>query len=752
MTVTATPVRTGTDRTGVGDRWGRLIARHRWIVLAVWAVLAVGSALMYPSFQNSLVGVNFSVPGTDSSKADELVERHFSSFGSEQLVVTFTSDSATTSDAVYRERVREVVSSLRQSPDVIRVVDPYETFGLIPQLSEDGTSAVALVGVGGGPSERVAVAERIQELLSGTSGEGIEVALTGYSPMTVDLTRVESADALRAESIGLPIAFAVLVVALGAVVAGIVPLVSTGIGVLTAFGVFSLLSNVMTFDVLVTTVASMIGLGLGIDYALFIVSRFREEVVRNSVTSRQDRKSIERAVGVAMGTAGHTIVISGLVVLIALGALTIVEVPAVRSISLVVALTVSCVVLVAWTLLPAILAILGPAVGNVPIPKRFQPPLASGEDTVPTWWSRWARHVMKRAWRYTALTTLILLACMVPIGSIQYGVDLGGGALSAEPSGRANAVLTDKFAAGTISPITVVFTGSDDGPLNSEQADTVASLSDAVRSDDRVAYALAQQEDGRSMLVVVPSVPIDSNAASELVVDIRDQADALRGIDGTNASVGGTTALVVDASDEIAGKLLWVIAAVLAFSFVYLAFVFRSLVIPIKAVAMNVLVTGAALGLTVAVFQWGWGSDLLGFESSGYIQVYLPVTVFAVVFGLSMDYEVFLIGRMREVFVRGRDNEAAIVDGIEHTARPITAAAAIMIAVFGSFLTADVLELQQFGFALAVAVLFDAILVRMMLVPAMMQLFGARNWWPGSRSVPASEPESEPNAALAGGR
>ncbi|MGB2948524.1 MAG: MMPL family transporter, partial [Rhodococcus sp. (in: high G+C Gram-positive bacteria)] len=170
-------------------------------MLAVWAVLAVGSALMYPSFQNSLVGVNFSVPGTDSSKADELVERHFSSFGSEQLVVTFTSDSATTSDAVYRERVREVVSSLRQSPDVIRVVDPYETFGLIPQLSEDGTSALALVGVGGGPSERVAVAERIQGLLSGASGQGIEVALTGYSPMTVDLTRVESADALRAESI-----------------------------------------------------------------------------------------------------------------------------------------------------------------------------------------------------------------------------------------------------------------------------------------------------------------------------------------------------------------------------------------------------------------------------------------------------------------------------------------------------------------------------------------------------------------------
>jgi RND superfamily putative drug exporter len=724
-------------RLGIGDRWGQTVGRHRWLVLAVWLLLAVGSAALYPTLQNSLVGANFSVPGTESSRADALVEQHFSSFGSEQLVVTFTSDRVRVADPAFRERVGETVSALRQSPDVLRVVDPYETAGFVPQISEDGTSALAFVGVGGDPRDRIATAERIQKLIDGASAGGIDVAVTGYSPMTVDLTKVESDDAVRAESIGLPLAFVLLILALGSVVAGIVPLVTTGIGVLAAFGVFSLLSHVMTFDVLVTTVASMFGLGLGIDYALFIVSRFREEMDRTTLpgdATGQGRTNA--AVGAAMGTAGHTIVISGLVVLISLGALAIVDVPAVQSISFVVALTVACVVVVAWTLLPAILAVLGPRISTLSLPQRFQPPAVGEHDAaIPTWWSRWARHVIERPWRYTAVTAAVLLAALVPIGTIQYGVDLGADALAAEPSGRANTVLTEKFAPGTISPITVVFTGSGDRPLEPTQAATVAAFADDIRADGRVDYALAQQDSGRTLL-------IDSTEASDLVESIRSQAVVAADRDGTTVSVGGTTALVVDASKEISGKFLWVVFAVLAFSLVYLGIVFRSVVIPIKAVAMNVLVTGAALGATVAVFQWGWGSSLLGFDSPGYIQVYLPVTVFAVVFGLSMDYEVFLIGRMREVFVSHRNrrsvndpsaNDTAIVDGLEHTARPITAAAAIMIAVFASFLTADVLELQQFGFALAVAVLFDAVLVRMMMVPAMMKLFGERNWWPGAR-------------------
>ncbi|GAA2052401.1 MMPL family transporter [Williamsia deligens] len=721
-------------RRSPGVVWGEFVARHRYAVLGVGLLVVVISALLYPTLQSRLVGVDFSVADRDSSISDTLVGEHFAAFGTEQLAVTFSSTDRVTSDPRFRERVEAVVSALRGEDGVVSVVDPYQTQGFAPQISADKTAAVALVGISGDPSRRIGIADRLQTSLSGASRDGVTVSMTGYSPITVDLTRVESADATRAESVGIPIALLVLVLALGGIVAGAIPLISTGIGLLFAFGVISALAQVMTFDILVTTVASMIGLGLGIDYSLFVVSRFREELARQGITSRRDTEGVVRATGVAVGTAGHTIAISGLIVMIALASLTIVDVPAIRTISLVVALTIVCVLLAAWTVLPAGLAALGPSVDKFGLPERFRPADAR-IDAGTSRWARWARHVMRHPWRYAVACVLLLVLCVVPLGSIKYGVDIGTSALRDQPSGPANTVLAEKFAPGTTSPITTVFTGPDRGPMSDQQAEKAIELEYALRKDPRVSFTYSQSNDGRSLMVVIPSVPIDSSKANDLVQSIRDRADAITTDGGPRAYVGGTTALVVDASSEISGKLPWVVAAVLGFSFLYLALVFRSIVIPVKAVLMNLLVTGAAMGLTVAVFQWGWLSSLLGFTSVGFVQIYLPITVFAVVFGLSMDYEVFLIGRMREVFARTGDNLESVVDGIEHTARPITAAAAIMIAVFASFLTANVLELKQFGFALSVAVLFDAVLVRMILVPAMMRLFGARNWWPGGRSV-----------------
>ncbi|MGZ8179039.1 MMPL family transporter [Williamsia sp. SKLECPSW1] len=729
-----------TARRSPGVVWGEFIARHRRVVLGIGLLVVVISAAMYPMLQSRLVGVDFSVPGNDSATSDSLIARHFTDFGSEQLAVTFSSDDHTVADPAFRDRVTAVVDELRGERDVVAVVDPYQAQGFSPQISTDRRAAVAVVGISGDASERVGIAERLQSALSDATRDGIRVAMTGYSPMTVDLTRVESADATRAESVGIPIALIVLVLALGGIVAGAIPLISTGVGLLLSFGVLSGLAHVMTFDILVTTVASMIGLGIGIDYSLFVVSRFREELARSGVTSRRDTDGVIRATGVAVGTAGHTIAISGLVVMIALASLTIVEVPAIRTISLVVAVTIVCVVIAAWTILPAGLAELGPAVDKLGLPPRFRPPDARADGAGRSRWALWARHVMRHPWVYAALGVVLLVVCMLPIGSIRYGVDIGAAALRDQPSGPANTVLAEKFASGTISPITTVFTGPRQGPMSDAQAEKAIELEYSLRKDPRVSFTYSQSADGRSLMVVIPSVPIDSTEAIDLVRSIRDRADAVTDEGGPRAYVGGTTALVVDASTEISAKLPWVIAAILGFSFLYLAVVFRSIVIPVKAVVMNLLVTGAALGLTVAVFQWGWLQSVLGFTSVGYIQVYLPITVFAVVFGLSMDYEVFLIGRMREVFTRTGDNLESVVDGIEHTARPITAAAAIMIAVFASFLTANVLELKQFGFALSVAVLFDAVLVRMILVPAMMRLFGTRNWWPGSRVMSPPRP------------
>ncbi len=695
-------------------------------------MIAIGSALAYPALENSLVGVDFSVPAAESSRADRLVGEHFRSFGSEQLALTFTSTTDTVDHASYRATVDAVVAAVRATTGVVGVIDPYQSSNS-PLISADRSSAVALVGIGGGPRERIDISHRLHGLLDEHTQGDVSVALTGYSPMTVDLTTVESADATLAESIGITIALAVLILALRGLVAGVVPLAVTGLGLLAAFGSFAAMSNFLSFDTLVTTVSSMIGLGLGIDYSLFVVSRFREELGTGGAAPPRERERIDHAVATATATAGHTVAISGLVVMIALGALTIVDVTAVRSISLVVAVTVVCVLLVAWTLLPAVLAILGARVNALGLPGRSRPSdSGAGPEPGRLWWSRWAEHVIGRAWRYTALAALALIVCMIPLGWIRYGVDIGADALAEQSSGRADTILTEKFAPGTVSPITVVLSGHHDSPLTRAQLQQALTFENQVRRDPRVAYLQIEQNDGRILVVVIASVPIDSNAATELIVSLRQDAAQLTANGGPDIAVGGTTALVVDATAEISAKMPWVIVSILAFSFVYLALVLRSVIIPAKAVLMNLLVTGAAVGLTVAVFQWGWASDLLGFHSVGFIQVYLPVTVFAVVFGLSMDYEVFLIGRMREEFHRTRDNDAAIVEGIEHTARPITAAASIMVAVFASFLTADVLELEQFGFALAVAVLFDAVVVRMMLVPAMMKLFGKRNWWPGT--------------------
>lgn len=726
----ATSVRTLGSRR-FGYRWGRVIARYRWLVVAVWAIIAIGSALAYPILENSLVGVDFSVPGTDSGRADQLIDRHFQSFGSEQLPLTFTSRTATVDSASYRSTVDAVVTAVRATSGVVGVIDPYQPFAS-PLVSADKTSAVALVGITGDARERIEVSRRLHDLVDTYARGDISVALTGYSPMTMDLTTVESADSTLAESIGISIALVVLAFALGGLVAGVLPLVATGVGLLAAFGSFTVMSNVMSFDTLVTTVSSMIGLGLGIDYSLFIVSRFREEL-GNADPTRPKRSRIDHAVATATATAGHTVAISGLVVMIALGALTIVDVSVVRNISLVVAVTVVCVLLVAWTLLPATLAILGAHVNALGLPRRLLPSNSTRPEPGRTWWSRWANHVIGRAWRYTAVAALLLVLCVIPLGWIRYGVDIGARALAGQSSGRADTILTRKFVPGTISPITIVMSGRGDSPLNPSELQQAEVFENQVRDNPDIAYVRSEQNDGRTLLIAITTVPIDSNAATDLIGSLRNSAARLPATGRPDIVVGGTTALVVDASAEISAKMPWVIVLILGFSFIYLALVLRSIIIPAKAVLMNLLVTGAAVGLTVAVFQWGWASNVLNFHSVGFVQVYLPVTVFAVVFGLSMDYEVFLIGRMREAFQRTHDNDTAIVEGIEHSARPITAAAAIMVAVFASFITADVLELKQFGFALAIAVLFDAVVVRMMLVPAMMKLFGTRNWWPGSR-------------------
>ncbi|MBO0856622.1 MAG: MMPL family transporter, partial [Nocardia sp.] len=448
---------------------------------------------------------------------------------------------------------------------------------------------------------------------------------------------------------------------------------------------------------------------------------------------------VAEAGGAALTTAGRTITISGLIVLVTLSCLAVVNSPVFREITVGISATVVCLLIVALTALPALLGLLGPRVSRWSLPNWAIPADARlGSETPRGRWSAWARHVMARPVRYGVAAVAILAIGLIPLGSLRYGLNLGGDALAHTDSGRANTVLAQRFTPGLSGPIQVVVTV---GGGAAADPGAVSRLTGRFATDNRVWAQLSQQAEGRQALVIVPAVAPDSAAAIDLVRDLRAAgADA----GGIEASVGGPTAQFLDLVHETESKTAWVVGLVVALSLIFLGLAFRSVLLPIKAVIMNLLVTGAAVGLGIAVFQWGHGSSILHFTSVGYVQIYLPVTVFCVLFGLSMDYEVFLLGRIREEWERGDPalpasvrNEQAVAAGIEHTARPITAAAAIMVVILLSLLTADVLELKQFGLAIAAAIAADALLVRLVLVPAFMKLVGGANWWPGSRGVRA---------------
>jgi putative drug exporter of the RND superfamily len=453
-------------------------------------------------------------------------------------------------------------------------------------------------------------------------------------------------------------------------------------------------------------------------------------------------------------------------VMISLFSLFVVDSPIFHAMALGAVLVVLCTLLTAWTMLPALLAALGDRVNRLGLPKRFQPAATQkdGDDT--GGFARWARTVIRHPWLAIPAAALLILFALPTMG-IKLGIDLGLSAVQDTPTGKANTILTDKFSPGLLSPVQILATHEGSGALSAADLTAIDKFTKALAKDDRVsgAYAITTlldetagqptpqalqqlEEDpqtsasvaqmvnvdnggDRTIITVVAKDPIDSTDAQDLVKNIRDDfVPKYTSSGGPQMLVGGETAQFEDLGVETLSKLPWVMGIVLLLSFLYLMLIFRSLLIPAKAVVMNLLATGAAFGLTTWVFADGHLQSLFDFTSVGFIQTYLPIMVFALLFGLSMDYEVFLMSRTREEWLRTQDNEASVVAGVSHTARWITAAAAIMTAVFGCFLVADVLELKQFGFALAVAVILDATIVRLLLVPAVMKFAGGKaNWW-----------------------
>ena len=721
--------------TSLMHRWGRAVAHHRRLVLLVWALLLVLCGVAYPLLQSQIQAPNYNPDHSEYLRAQQLVGQYFPELGDEQDVVVFDSATHTIDSPEYRHAVSNALAQLRGADETTRVLGPFDGPG---QISPDRHTAFAMLGHTGSPPDRAERAQQWQDELSAAAPDDVTVALTGFMPIQNDLAAVEKADLARGEAIGLPAALLVMVVALGALAAATVPVGIGLAGILLANGALYLLSPAVGIDILMTSMASMIGLGIGIDYAMFVVSRFREELARAGVTDRRD-PAVAEAVGMAMHTAGRTVVVSGVIVAVSVVALVLIPAPTYRGLALAVSVSVACTLAAALFLLPALLALLGPAVNRGALPPRFRPAaVRGGQAAAHGNWYRWAQAVMRKPVLFGAAAVTLLVALALPLTRLDGGLNLGIDSLGDHPAGRAAQVMSAEFPPGTMAPITIVATGPGGAPLSAEADAQLDGFVAASGADSRVATSLQQHSYGRALVVMLPASAVDDPTSGQLVADLREQAGNLTGV---QATVGGVNAGFVDLSDAITGRLPAVIAFVLIVSLLFLMAAFRSILLPLKAIAMNLLATGAALGLTVAVFQWGWGESVFDFHSPGYLQVYLPGLVFVVLFGLSMDYEVFLVRRMKERWDAAGDdsdagNRAAVAEGIEHTARPITAAAAIMVVIFASFMTADVLELKQIGFALAVAVTLDAVVVRMVLVPAFMRLFGRWNWWlPGRRRV-----------------
>lgn len=702
-----------------------------------WSLLIVVCALSFGPLESRLTAMDFGIAGSESDRVDVVLGEHFPQIGAEQDVIVFDGAGMAVDDPQFRRVVDQSIAVARAVHGVGRVVDPYDpaTRGQLVSPS-DRDVAIALVGINGNMAARADVARSLDTALTTQNTGSVAVALTGYSPVQNDATAAQNSDAQRAEMLGIPVAMVLLVVALGAVAAAVVPIVTALVGLLVTAGVMFALTAVTEFDSLTMSMATMIGIGVGIDYAMFIVSRYREELNAGAVTDRSDHQAIGEAIGRTLATTGRTIMASGIIVMISLVSLAVIPAPIFRGIAIGVATAVTAMLVVGLCLLPALLGVLGPAINRGQLPRRWQPAELSSEahDVADTRWGRWAFRMMERPILYSGTAAAILVLAALPLTGISYGLDMGTNSLTNTPSGRATTTLTEHFPPGALSPVEVVATGPSGQPLSDGGRAAVARYLDQASEDPRIAAA-GPAIDGTGGLTtsLILAVPFDSADATRLVADLRKKATTVT--PDAQILIGGSTAEFVDLDSEMTARLPLVIGLVLTTSLLFLIVAFRSIALPLKAIVMNLLATGAALGITVVVFQWGLGESVLDFTSPGFIQTYLPTLVFAVLFGLSMDYEVFLIGRIREFWTASGDNQYAVAAGLTHTARPITAAAAIMIVVFGSFMSADMLELKQIGFALAIAVAIDAIVIRLVLVPALMRLLGRWNWWLPGRQL-----------------
>ncbi len=751
------------ERTLFG-RIGRFAHRRRWFVIAAWVILLVAMGSFARGLQDRLTSGGFEVPGSQSLSVRDDLEHRFSNQYPITAVVVITNDHATVDDPAYRRAVDAVASRVGAVQGVGAVQSFYTTQSPI-YVSSDRHTTYLVAGLRGSQNDTLHEAGRVMDVARQGVPAGYDAETGGSAAFYDRFNEVSRQDLEQAEKISFPITLVVLILAFGTVVAAGLPIVLGVVSLVVTLGALYFLAGATDMSVYVTNTASIIGIGVGIDYSLFVVTRFREELRRG--------RSIPEAVERAVASSGRAVALSGATVIVALAGMFLVNIQAFRSMAIGSMSVVAVAVLAAVTLLPAVLSVTGRWVDRLHLSsilsvfrRRRSPARADvAVDTGSGFWHGWAMAIMRRPWAFLAAALAVMLVLAIPFASIQLGQPGPSVLPSTEQPRIATEQLGAKFGAGVTGPVEILIDtpGGANTPANLARIDgltrqlqadpavaQVQSLTSFLAGHGglgaaEIAYAhglsaapaelrpfaasLANWDRGADLarVVAITKVAPESTQAEALVERIRDRYldFGLRG----QARVGGSTAFNLDIEHEVSGRLPVVVGAVLALSFLLLMMAFRSLVLPLKAILMNLLSVGAAYGVIVALFQWGWGQRLLGFTSEGHIEVFVPMFLFSILFGLSMDYEVFLMSRMREEYQRTGSNELAVAHGLEGTARTITSAALIMVTVFVAFATSRVVPFKEMGVGLAVAVFVDAAVIRTVLVPAAMKLMGDWNWW-----------------------
>jgi RND superfamily putative drug exporter len=686
-------------------RIARTSYRRRWRVLAAWVVLLVGLVVA----SNAAGGVfrnEFSLNGSESSAAFDLLEEQgFADRAGFSGQIVFQADQGV-DDPQVQAGMERLFTRVENTVPRVEVVSPYAAEN---QISEDGQIAYAEVNFADRPdAEFFDAADEIKAEAEDVEIDGVQIELGGE--LFADFEMPAS------EAIGILLAIVVLLIAFGSVLAAGLPILTALFGIGTGIALVQLTANGLTMPDFTSQAVAMIGIGVGIDYALLIVTRYRQAL--------RDGHHPESGVVLALDTAGRSVVFAGTTVVIAVLGMLLIDVPAVRGLAIGISLGVLMTMLAAVTLLPAVLGFVGNNIDKFGLRHRKT---AEGEGGTDSFWYRWSRVIQHRPWPAAIAGTLVLLILAAPVVSMRLAFADAGN--RTDTTRRAYDLLAEGFGVGFNGP----FLLAAETPGGQGDLAVLEDLQSELAGTPGVAFVTPPQPNGDGSAAIMQVFPTTSPQAEEtadLVDTLRD--DAIPGVtDGTDVDVkvGGLVAAATDYSNYTYERLPVFIGLVLVLSFLLLMVVFRSVLVPLKAVIMNLLSIGAAYGVIVAVFQWGWGKDLLGVAKSGPIEAWVPMMLFAIVFGLSMDYEVFLLSRMREEYDRKGDNAIAVADGLAATARVITAAALIMIIVFSAFVLGDDRAIKLFGFGLAVAVFLDATVVRLILVPATMELLGDRNWW-----------------------